>query len=283
MNKLFSLFNRLITDNSKKQDENILSQYSSNSSQSKRIQKIFEVDSMDTLREQTTQKIIYNEKVYFNPLQENSKEEVKKVISNAIKFQTQKMEIEKEGKNVYKVNLNINNNYYGSNFNINYGDKKEPKSINKEINEIKQSQNSIGLLKSVPCKGGSLQDAIPEPRNSKASNNERNSILSKENAFVKKKANDNQLSVPCLNCGNLVDMNDIENHSMSCLIVKEEVMNENRDLISYNIKLKKLDEFICKSKKTDNRDSHYFVSLSEYINNAASKIITLMVLRIKRN
>ena len=104
-------------------------------------------------------------------------------------------------------------------------------------------------------------------------NNSRNTHL----IFKKKKSNkddDNQMSVPCVNCGDFIDMDEVEKHSNSCLYVQNDVlesMNNNSNMLVFNTKLKKLDECICKNKKHDNKDSHYYISLSEYINTTMSK------------
>jgi len=298
MNKLFSVFSNLFTGGSKTPDDTNTTHVNlhnstkinySNMTTSKKIKKIFEVENLDSMRESTTQKIIYNERVYFNPLKDNSKEEMNKVINNVIKSQTQKVEIEKEGKNIYKVNLNINNNYYGSNFNINYNDKVDnnnstkmlPNTENNSRNGYNSNSNTnnnspnldmgIGQLKSVPCKGGGVQDMSNQRNSQNSINNSRST-----NGLKKKKSEKDNLTVPCLNCGNLIDIEEIENHSNDCLIVSKEVytsMNESSELHTFNTKLLKLDECISKYKNKDNRDSHYYVSLSNYLISSASIII----------
>ena len=249
---------------------------------SNKIKRIFDVEIIETNRNQNSNKIHYNESVYFNPKSkgnpnnnniDNHNDEMSKVISNVIKNQKQNVRIEKEGNNIYKVNLNINNNYYGSNFNINYGDKQvqhphSSQQINPQLGEI-----GVGQIKSIPCRGGVVQEI--NTRNSKTSELSRTS----SNNMIKKKSKDNsnnQITVPCLNCGNLIDMDDIENHSENCLIVKEETREsiyENHELNEFNFKLMKLDECICKHKNKENKDGHYYVSLSEYINSASRKIL----------
>lgn len=276
MNKLFSnAFSSIEVKPSKEKDSISTNTNSSNSlnsetksknvktitlnmSQSKRIKQIFDVENLE-VKETKPQKIVYNEHIYFNPLHDKGKNDMTKVIKNVIQTQTKNLEIKQEGTNVYNVNLNINNNYYGSNFNINLSSRSEM-----------DDNNTIGLVKSVPVKGGLHQDS-GTPRNSNSSQ-----------IIVKKKKSggtlNNQLSIPCINCGSLVDIDDIENHSNSCLKVKEEVlesMNQEASIDSFNTKLKKLDECIAKNKKSDNKDAHYYFSLSEYINNASGNLLYL--------
>ena len=85
-----------------------------------------------------------------------------------------------------------------------------------------------------------------------------NDINNKNNGNINKKfpklnfdfpkIDENELmSVPCMNCGNLININDIENHSLICLKVSDEIMkNESSkyELYSIDYKLKKLKEHL---------------------------------------
>ncbi len=240
--------------------------------QSKRIKKIFDVDEELETKENKPEKVLYNEKIYFKP-QTNSNsnhEDMKKVI-NVIKNQTKDIKIEQEGKNIYQVNLNINNNYYGSNFNINYPPDKERNS-----NSTRDLEDTIKTVKSVPCKvgvgvgGGELTEREKKLIKQQLASTTNNIGCSSTKSTIKKsQSKTNQLSVPCINCGNLIDIDEIEDHSNSCLKVKEEVLEvsrRNSNIKDINNKLSKLDECLSKNKINENKDAHYYVSLSEYLN-----------------
>jgi len=83
----------------------------------------------------------------------------------------------------------------------------------------------------------------------------------------------NKIAIPCLNCSNLIKLEDIDTHSENCLeILKTEINEEIEDkmLLKLNNKLSRLVKFIkdtgdkCdKNKNVNKQHSHYFFSLIE--------------------
>jgi len=242
---------------------------------SKRIQKLFEVENNSNAKQINQQKIIYNEHIYFNPLKEKTSEEMNKVITNVLGGQANQLDIKNDGKSIYNVNLNINNNYYGSNFNL---DNNSSRNSNNNYND---KNRNTSPMKESNITNQNYRDSISS-RQSRLSGNGVSPIQSKKKSNLES----NQLAVPCLNCNNIIEINEIENHTNICFRVNEEVLMETniKNLQKANNKLGKLNEYI-NSKINDNKDAHYYYSLSEYINNAINieELNEQALLSLKKN
>ena len=78
------------------------------------------------------------------------------------------------------------------------------------------------------------------------------------------------ISIPCLNCGNLVEIDKIEKHSLSCFKVSNDILYlelSNKETNNINYKLKKLNDYITNIEKEENSDNiKYLVTvIKEYI------------------
>lgn len=102
--------------------------------------------------------------------------------------------------------------------------------------------------------------------------------------------NNHFLFIPCINCNNLVHIENIEVHSNTCTRVKEEVIVAESSQFTYHMidyKLKKLQEHLNEANNsvegqysTNNsnylssldysKDMHYILSLQQYITDAIS-------------
>jgi hypothetical protein len=83
--------------------------------------------------------------------------------------------------------------------------------------------------------------------------------------------------VPCINCGNLVHIDDIDDHSNVCVRVKEEIIVAEKSQYSYitiDYKLKKLHEHLIQLKNSEknlnvnddlSKEMHFILLLSQYI------------------
>ncbi len=104
----------------------------------------------------------------------------------------------------------------------------------------------------------------------------------------------NNLFLPCINCNNLVHVDEIENHSNVCVRVKEEVIvaeTSNFTCHTIDFKLRKLQEHInyLKNSELNNtpeiqKEMHYISLLSQYIIDAAniSKIDNKSIAELKK-
>jgi hypothetical protein len=100
--------------------------------------------------------------------------------------------------------------------------------------------------------------------------------------------------VPCVNCGNLIHMDDVEDHSNVCVRVKEEIIVAEKSQYSYHTidyKLKKLHEHLNQLKNSEknvnddlSKEMHYILLLSQYIMDAISiaKISNKMLAELKK-
>ena len=184
-----------------------------------------------------------------------------------------------------KFNVNINNNYFNSNYNyvineqqpikekkeeggftgffsnlifnieniLGYGKSKEKIIPKKNINFNKQEKplkiingiNSIPSCQSIPCSPKSVLDT-----------------KSSLNFESKKTKNDNFMFVPCINCNNLIHIDEIgilkinpDDHSDKCVRVKEDVIVAEKGEMTYeNIKhkLNKMEEHLINIENHDN-------------------------------
>ena len=101
---------------------------------------------------------------------------------------------------------------------------------------------------------------------------------------VKQPSQPDLLFIPCINCSNMIYIEDVENHSNICLVVTEKVNSVENSKFSFHIsdfKLKKLSEHIIniqsldgikneKSKTDLTRDLHYFHLLGQTLKDTIS-------------
>lgn len=87
----------------------------------------------------------------------------------------------------------------------------------------------------------------------------------------------NSLYIPCINCDNLVNVEDIDFHSNQCVTVKKEVYETDYDRIKgVNFKLSKLEENLIRIKSRpdfdSNKDNYYLLTLFQYVQDALNDI-----------
>ena len=168
--------------------------------------------------------------------------------------------------------LNMNNHYYNNenkneeninnqnNYNINLYKDKATKILTEYKEKIsnKESQFKINTTSNIPIKLIPIQNHIFKKTqkinfDNVLSNNTKNiptPVIPDESVFM---------HIPCMNCGNLISLNDIEKHSLTCTKVSEEVMKSESskyELYSINYKLKKLSEHLS-SILNETKDNNY--------------------------
>ena len=152
---------------------------------------------------------------------------------------------------------NINNQ---NNYNINLYKDKATKILTEYKEKIsnKESQFKINTTPNIPIKLIPIQNHIFKKTqkinfDNVLSNNTKNiptPVIPDESVFM---------HIPCMNCGNLISLNDIEKHSLTCTKVSEEVMKSESskyELYSINYKLKKLSEHLS-SILNETKDNNY--------------------------
>lgn len=100
-------------------------------------------------------------------------------------------------------------------------------------------------------------------KNNKGNENEKQNLNNKNQIFF----------IPCTNCGDLIYIEEIEKHSEKCINLSARIKEESIDSINdIDHKLKKLYEHIeCIKKNSEvNKDTHFLIALSQYINNSLS-------------
>jgi len=236
-------------------------------------------------------------------------EELTKIINNVINSTITNNNAEKNQS--IKVNLNINNNFFNSNYNYVMNKEKLNNGVNNIVNQSNETNNDGGtginnfmskinynknlekvFTQSILNTENDLtNNSAISPLNS--STNTRSSITNNQlrpstnfpRNSVSYVATDSSQSrslqapytsffIPCINCNNLIHMDEIENHSNVCIRVKEEVIvAEGSNFTVHNIdfKLKKLQEHINYIKNADCNNAeflkeiHYISLLLQYI------------------
>ena len=178
------------------------------------IRSIFEIDdSLVQPKKKNLKKINYDKNIYFQKSDDSN--DLQKIITNVMK---------NPKNNEIKENIFTNNN-------ILYN-----KNIEKN-NDVNNNQNNNELQK----KNSLLKQSLSR------NNRNLNKKLPKLNFDFPKIEENELMSVPCINCGNIINIDDIENHSLICLKVSDEIMkNESSkyELYSIDYKLKKLKEHL---------------------------------------
>jgi hypothetical protein len=183
------------------------------------------------------------------------------LISQAInkKLKNEKQEI--------SVNLSINHNYYNTNYNyvlndsVGAGRVKNSQDNNERLSQIVKFENSD--------KNSETVYEITE------TNQSRTSILKNRNSCYK---NENFQFIPCINCGNWIQLDDVEKHSNYCVRVKAEILSSESSPYPYksiDYKLQKLLEHLNNLKNSEKipteeilNDKHFLFSLSKYISDS---------------
>ena len=85
--------------------------------------------------------------------------------------------------------------------------------------------------------------------------------------------NDNLLSIPCMNCGKIINISDIDDHSIKCFKIKEESVNlfSNDDSTSIEIKLKNIYEYLIR-EQNKNQNSNINVGSFDFIEILKKKV-----------
>jgi hypothetical protein len=260
----------------------------------KKIIKLFDIeDDTNSLDKQQSNKIkiSYNEKIFFNPNNDNNlpeEKEINKFINNVI------TNTRKESGSSIKFNLNINNNYYNSNYNyvLNSTNEESKDKKGESENEVSKENSSNGITgffkKVLGFNNNNRNNSVPnsdmdnkaERKSNISARNSSTSLVNKNaspvksgrmsvwsnnsainqgrrthtSASINNQQQSNFIFFPCINCNNLIHFDEIENHSTFCLKVKEEVIVAESSQFSYHTidyKLKKLQEHINQMKNMD--------------------------------
>lgn len=116
------------------------------------------------------------------------------------------------------------------------------------------------------------------------------SAINNNQSKVKNKIESNSLNyIPCMNCNEMINIDKIDQHTNSCLIVKDEVNQAEESKYSYHLidfKLKKLQSHIIQiydNNKLSN-DSHYLHILTQTIKDSieVAKISALSLTSLKK-
>ena len=86
----------------------------------------------------------------------------------------------------------------------------------------------------------------------------------------KMKCKSDIISIPCINCENLIEIDKLEKHSLNCIKVSEDVLSaefSNKETFKINYKLKKLKDYIINIEKEEKSDNikYLITALKEYI------------------
>ena len=213
-----------------------------------KIKKIFDLEedkNQSPVKPKDLLTIKYNQTIYFqNNNQKN--EDINNYLSKAIT---------KNNNNNDKIllNFNINNNYYTSfkSFNnnnnnnnnnyINFNKTHSAISLSKEYQKpLNKNPFSINNSNNILIRTSSI--------NNNNNNNFSSSNISLKRVNSKESTNSNGLLyINCMNCGNSIPADNIEEHSKTCVKVSEEILkndNNKNEIFSINFKLKKLKEHL---------------------------------------
>lgn len=206
----------------------------------KRIRNIFEIDDIPNEHPQKTNiiKIDYNKTIYFNKANPQIKEDMTKYLSNAFSINQKETEVTKTQDNMIRT-MKVNRNPLvlksqprirsDNDLVKNSNSKDIPWDFNTIDSGEKNKDSLMASTMSMTCPRGINRMRF--------SNNRNHSEI--------KLSYDHLLFVPCMNCGSNVSINNIEQHSLKCTKVSEEVMkNESNayELYPINYKLKRLRE-----------------------------------------
>ena len=211
-----------------------------------KIKKIFDLEedkNQSPVKPKDLLTIKYNQTIYFqNNNQKN--EDINNYLSKAIT---------KNNNNNDKIllNFNINNNYYTSfkSFNNNNNNN------NNYINSFNKTHSAISLSKEYqkplnknPFSINNSNNILIRTSSINNNNNKNLSNISLKRVNSKESTNSNSLLyINCMNCGNSIPADNIEEHSKTCVKVSEEILkndNNKNEIFSINFKLKKLKEHL---------------------------------------
>ena len=237
----------------------------------KLIRSIFEIEdakNFELPKKKNIIKINYNKNIYFQNIEKSNEKDIANIISNVTKNPLENIDTN-QNKN---KQLNMNNHYYNNenkneeninnqnNYNINLYKDKATKILTEYKEKIsnKESQFKINTTSNIPIKLIPIQNHIFKKTqkinfDNVLLNNTKNiptPVIPDESVFM---------HIPCMNCGNLISLNDIEKHSLTCTKVSEEVMKSESskyELYSINYKLKKLSEHLS-SILNETKDNNY--------------------------
>ena len=215
-----------------------------------KIKKIFDLEedkNQSPVKPKDLLTIKYNQTIYFqNNNQKN--EDINNYLSKAIT---------KNNNNNDKIllNFNINNNYYTSfkSFNNNNNNNNYINSFNKTHSAISLSKEYQKPLNKNPFSINNSNNILIRTSSINNNNNNNNKNFSSSNISLKRvnskeSTNSNGLLyINCMNCGNSIPADNIEEHSKTCVKVSEEILkndNNKNEIFSINFKLKKLKEHL---------------------------------------
>ena len=234
-------------------DSNKHKSHKRDSKKAKLIRSIFEIDEDKILEPPKKKNIIrinYDKNIYFQNQENSNKKDLENIISNVLKNPNPTL-INNEN-DLRKINLNKNDKNENNNKIINEKNIFKEKAINalseyKLKNENKGNNFRTSSINNTPLKTQQRKINFQKP--------EKINFENSNNHFIEKsipkpaKPDDNNIlmSIPCMNCGNLISFDKIENHSLTCIKVSEEIMkteSSNYELYSIDYKLKKLKEHL---------------------------------------
>ena len=237
----------------------------------KLIRSIFEIEdakNFELPKKKNIIKINYNKNIYFQNIEKTNEKDIANIISNVTKNPLENIDTnQNENKKLNMNNHNYNNENKNeeninnqNNYNINLYKDKATKILTEYKEKIsnKENQFKINTTSNIPIKLIPIQNHIFKKTqkinfDNVLLNNTKNiptPVIPDESVFM---------HIPCMNCGNLISLNDIEKHSLTCTKVSEEVMKSESskyELYSIDYKLKKLNEHLS-SILNETKDNNY--------------------------
>ena len=263
----------------------------------KLIRSIFEIEdakNFETPKRKNIIKINYNKNIYFQNIEKTNEKDIANIISNVTKnplgnrennqINNKQLNINNNNyNNENKNEENINNqNYYNRNF---YKDKASKvlteyrEKISNKENQFKLNTTSNTPTKLIPIKNNTF-------KNPQKINFDNLNLNNSKNIPIPAKPDESIfMHIPCMNCGNLISLNDIENHSLTCTKVSEEVMKSESskyELYSIDYKLKKLNEHLSSilNETKENNNDYEIQYLSTILLEYVKKVLILQKIDI---
>jgi hypothetical protein len=145
-------------------------------------------------------------------------------------------------------NINVNNNIPVLKTNLLYNLKSDKEKRNDYQSPIRKIEDD-GLLRKDTSSSFNKETIQKDGKDIKLINTSSSFHMHDGNNHKQKNSiyNDNLLFVPCLNCNDMIHLDDVENHSNFCIIIKEDCDKAEKSKYAYHavdFKLRKIHEHI---------------------------------------
>ena len=148
---------------------------------------------------------------------------------------------------------------------------------NLQVQKLNKTQNNFNIITTDENKNSFCSTKFENVRENKSClmfcrTENKNSYFVEQNSIKNWKKNvvqDNveKISIPCINCGNLIQMNEMEKHSLQCSKVTIDMLKvdlTNKKISSIDYKLKKLKDYI-NYLGNNNNDNNQFLEKDKYL------------------